>query len=61
MLKQHPRLGRAVNPLPEEFREWVILFGRSRYIARYHCDSDNHVEILAIRHAREAGFKDLVH
>jgi plasmid stabilization system protein ParE len=44
-----------VDDLPEEFREWLIDFGDSGYIARYRVEAEN-VTILAIRHQREAGF-----
>ena len=55
ILGAQPRLGRMVDDLPEEFREWLIDFGDSGYIARYHIDGDA-VTILAIRHQKEAGF-----
>lgn len=54
-LGSHPRLGRTVDGLPEDFREWIIGFGASGYIARYRITT-NHIVILAIRHLREAGF-----
>jgi len=53
-----PRMGRPVPGLPEPFREWIIDFGASGYIARYHYDGGEFLDILAIRHAREAGFMD---
>lgn len=55
ILGAQPRLGRMVDDLPEEFREWLIDFGDSGYVARYHVDDDA-VTILAIRHQKEAGF-----
>lgn len=55
ILGAQPRLGRMVDDLPEEFREWLIDFGDSGYVARYHIDDDA-VTILAIRHQKEAGF-----
>lgn len=39
-----------------EFREWLIDFGDSGYVARYHVAVDE-VMILAIRHQKEAGFR----
>jgi len=54
-LGAHPRLGRLVDDLPQEFREWLIDFGDSGYLARYRIDEET-VIILAIRHQREAGF-----
>ncbi|MBA4203458.1 type II toxin-antitoxin system RelE/ParE family toxin [Pannonibacter phragmitetus] len=50
-----PRIGRPVEGLPEQFREWLIDFGDSGYTARYHFDGET-VIILAIRHQREAGY-----
>lgn len=55
ILGAQPRLGRMVDDLPEQFREWIIDFGDSGYIARYHVDGDA-VTILAIRHQKESGF-----
>ncbi|WP_339115669.1 type II toxin-antitoxin system RelE/ParE family toxin [Thioclava sp. GXIMD2076] len=54
ILGAHPHLGRMVDDLPEEFREWLIDFGDSGYVARYRIDEDA-VTILVIRHQREAG------
>ncbi|MFO8127275.1 type II toxin-antitoxin system RelE/ParE family toxin, partial [Yoonia sp.] len=51
----HPRLGRMVDDLPEEYREWLIDFGDSGYVVRYRVD-EAAVTILAIRHQKEAGY-----
>lgn len=59
ILGTHPRLGRMVDDLPEEFREWLIDFGDSGYVARYRIDDDA-VTILAIRHQKETGFSGYV-
>ncbi|MFJ3048611.1 hypothetical protein [Pseudomonas nitroreducens] len=48
-------MGRLIDGLPIEFREWPIDFGDSGYIARYHIDGETLV-ILVIRHQREAGY-----
>lgn len=55
ILGAQPRLGRMVDDLPEQFREWLIDFGDSGYVARYRIDNDV-VTILAIRHQKEAGY-----
>ena len=55
VLGQQPRLGRPINDLPDEFREWIIDFGDSGYLARYRIDSDL-VTILAVRHQKEVGY-----
>jgi plasmid stabilization system protein ParE len=53
-LGAHPRMGRLVEDLPEQYREWLIDFGDSGYVVRYRVDSDA-VTILAVRHQKEAG------
>jgi plasmid stabilization system protein ParE len=53
-LGMHPEIGRPVEDLPPELREWVIYFGDSGYIALYRYDGEL-VVILAVRHGREAG------
>ena len=54
-LSKHPEIGRPVEEMPPEFREWVIEFGPGAYIALYHYDG-RQVVILAVRHGREAGY-----
>jgi plasmid stabilization system protein ParE len=54
-LGRHPEIGRPVEDLAPEFREWVIEFGQGAYVALYHYDGKQ-VVILAVRHGREAGF-----
>lgn len=53
-LAAHPEIGRPVEEMPPEFREWFIPFGASAYVALYRYDGDL-VAILAVRHGREAG------
>jgi plasmid stabilization system protein ParE len=48
-------MGRPVEELPPEFREWVIEFGSGAYVALYRYDGRG-VIILAVRHGREAGY-----
>jgi plasmid stabilization system protein ParE len=55
LLGKHPEMGRPVDELPTEFREWVIEFGNGAYVVMYHYDGKE-VVILAIRHGREAGY-----
>jgi plasmid stabilization system protein ParE len=55
LLGKHPEMGRPVDELPTEFREWVIEFGNGAYIAMYRYDGKE-VVILAVRHGREAGY-----
>lgn len=54
-LGKHPEMGRLIEDLPSEFREWVIDFGQGAYLALYHYDGKE-VVILAVRHGREAGY-----
>jgi plasmid stabilization system protein ParE len=54
-LGKHPEIGRPVEELAPEFREWIIQFGNSAYVTLYHYDG-KHVVILAVRHGREAGY-----
>ncbi|MFV3303721.1 type II toxin-antitoxin system RelE/ParE family toxin [Pseudomonas sp. NY15181] len=54
-LGAHPQMGRLIDDLPVDYREWPIDFGDSGYLARYRIDGDTLV-ILAIRHQREAGY-----
>ncbi len=54
-LGELPRIGRPIEDMPEEFRDWLIDFGDSGYVARYRIDGDT-VVVLAIRHQKEVGF-----
>jgi plasmid stabilization system protein ParE len=55
VLGKHPEMGRPVEELPTEFREWVMEFGSGAYVALYRYDG-REVVILAVRHGREAGY-----
>jgi plasmid stabilization system protein ParE len=55
VLGKHPELGRPVEEMLPEFREWIIEFGHGAYVALYHYDGKQ-IVILAIRHGREAGY-----
>ncbi|MFD1788154.1 type II toxin-antitoxin system RelE/ParE family toxin [Sphingomonas floccifaciens] len=51
-----PAIGRPVRAHPP-FRELVIAFGTTGYVALYAYDTDRDaVVILALRHQREAGY-----
>ena len=54
VLSAHPRMGLLVEDLPEQYREWLIDFGDSGYVARYRIDDDA-VLVLAVRHQKEVG------
>lgn len=55
VLGQQPGIGRPVEDMTDEFREWIIDFGDSGYVARYRIDPDA-ITILAVRHQKEVGF-----
>lgn len=55
LLGHQPGVGRPIDDMPDEFREWIIDFGDSGYVARYRIDSDT-VTILAVRHQKEVGY-----
>jgi plasmid stabilization system protein ParE len=55
MLEQQSGVGRPIEDMPDEFREWIIDFGDSGYVARYRIAPDA-VTILAVRHQKEVGF-----
>ncbi len=55
VLASHPEIGRPMEDLPMEFREWVIECGQSAYVVFYRFDGKNVVH-LAVRHGREAGY-----
>jgi len=54
-LAKHPAIGRPVDEMPPEFREWIVEFGHGGYVVLYRFDGKESV-ILAIRHGREAGY-----
>lgn len=54
VLGQQPQIGRPVEDMPDEYREWLIDFGDSGYVARYRFDADA-VTILAVRHQKKVG------
>ena len=54
ILERHPFVGR---PCEESFRELLISYGKSGYVALYSYEPRQDVElVLAIRHQREAGY-----
>lgn len=56
ILQGHPLIGR---PAEEDLRELVISRGRSGYVALYrYLPQRDLVRVLAIRHQREAGYRE---
>ena len=60
ILTEQPAVGRPVDGMDPEFREWVIDFGDSGYVLIYRVESaglgDTRAVVLAVRHQREAGY-----
>lgn len=54
VLALQPEVGRPVEDMDPEFREWLVDFGDSGYVALYRHDGKTAV-ILAVRHQKEAG------
>lgn len=57
ILGQSPHVGRPAEDMDPEYREKLIDFGNSGYVALYRLDGDT-AAILAVRHQKEAGFPD---
>ena len=55
VLGLQPQTGRLVEDMPDQYREWVIDFGDSGYVARYRFDGEA-VTILAVRHQKEVEY-----
>jgi plasmid stabilization system protein ParE len=57
ILMHHPLIGR---PVADDIRELIISRGKTGHVAQYGFDDAyDTVLILAIRHQREAGFRDM--
>jgi plasmid stabilization system protein ParE len=54
-LAAQPAVGRPVDHLEPDFREWLIAFGDSGYVLIYRTGPFETI-LLAIRHQREAGY-----
>jgi plasmid stabilization system protein ParE len=55
VLGSSPEIGRPAPEMAPDFRERIIPFGDSAYLALYHYDGEM-VTILAVRHGREVGY-----
>ncbi len=55
ILAAHPAIGRPADKMSPEFRELLIPFGESGYVALYRLDGDM-VVVLTVRHQSEAGY-----
>jgi len=55
ILASSPEVGRPVAEMDQAFREWLVDFGDSGYIALYRYDGQTAL-ILAVRHQSEVGY-----
>lgn len=55
VLALHPEIGRPVEDMESEYREFLVTFGDSGYLALYRYDGETAM-ILAIRHQKEAAY-----
>ena len=55
LIALQPGIGRPAADMHQHYREWLINFGDSGYIALYRYDGQTAV-ILAVRHQKEAGY-----
>jgi plasmid stabilization system protein ParE len=56
MLAQQPYIGRPVEDRDSGYREKLIEFGTSGYVALYRIEGET-VAILAVHHQKEAGYQ----
>ena len=58
LLEAHPKIGRPISR-GAALRELVISYGNTGYIALYeHSTVEDLIRVVAIRHQREAGYRD---
>ncbi|NOY70809.1 MAG: type II toxin-antitoxin system RelE/ParE family toxin [Gammaproteobacteria bacterium] len=57
ILSKQPEVGRPVEDMDPEYREWPINFGDTGYIALYHYDGKTAL-IVAVRHQKEVGYRE---
>jgi len=55
VLGLQPQIGRPVEDMPEDYREWPIDFGDSGYVALYRYNMES-VAIVAVRHQKEVSY-----
>lgn len=55
VVAHQPGIGRPADDMEPEYREWMINFGDSGYVALYRYDGQTAV-IVAMRHQREVGY-----
>jgi plasmid stabilization system protein ParE len=55
ILALQPGIGRPAQGMEPEYREWLIDFGQSGYVALYHFDGQTAL-IVAVRHQKEVDY-----
>lgn len=55
IISMQPGVGRPADDMDPEYREWLIDFGDSGYVALYHYTGEEAV-IVAVRHQKEVGY-----
>lgn len=55
ILALQPGIGRPAQDMEPEYREWLIDFGQSGYVALYHFDGQTAL-IVAVRHQKELDY-----
>lgn len=55
ILALQPGIGRPAQDMEPEYREWLIDFGQSGYVALYRFDGQTAV-IVAVRHQKELNY-----
>ncbi len=55
ILANNPEIGRPATDMEPEFREWLIDFGETGYVALYRYDGHSAV-VLAVRHQKEVDY-----
>jgi len=59
ILATQPEVGRPVEDMDPAYREWLIEFGSSGYIALYHYEGQTAI-IVAVRHQKEVGYRNVI-
>lgn len=55
IVAQQPGVGKPAQDLEPEYREWLVDFGDSGYVALYRYDGKIAM-VVAVRHQKEAGY-----
>ena len=56
ILTKQPGVGRPVENMDPEYRDWPIKFGNTGYVALYHYDGKIAL-IVTVRHQKEVGYE----